>query len=110
VSPLLLHVDQIRSVLAHWLALKQPVGLIQPLLVKILVILLGKERGRILVLDRANAACLLSEAVLRHTRELHQTWVGCQALVLGEVVEVGGGLLLCLVELVVQLADVFVQA
>jgi len=67
VSPLLLHVDQIRSVLARWLALKQPVGLIEPLLIKILVILLGEERGCILVLHRANAACLLSEAVLRHT-------------------------------------------
>lgn len=110
MGPLPLQVDKVGSVLARRLALNQPVGLIKPLLIKILVILLGKERGRILVRESANAACLLSEAVLRHTRELHQTWVGCQALVLGEVVEVGGGLLLCLVELVVQLADVFVQA
>jgi len=106
VSPLFLNVAHVGSILARRLPLNQSVNLACPLLVQVLAVLLSEACTSVLLLETTRAAAFLVEASLLSHRELQQARLIRQTLVLREVVELRQGLLLGLVEFVVELAGV----
>ena len=106
VSPLVLYAGQVCTVLARWLPLYESATSSRSLLVQVFAVLLGEVCSGVLLLKVASGSSLLVEAALLAHGYLEQARLGRQALVLREVIELRNGLLLSLVEFVIQFAGV----
>ena len=106
VSPLVLDAGQVCSVLARWLPLYESATSSCSLLVQVFAVLLGEVCRGVLLLKVASGTLLLVKAALLAHGHLEQARLVRQALVLREVIELRNGLLLSLVEFIVQFAGV----